>query len=142
MRRLVQAAQLDLRCHCEVGEGVIHLRLAGNDSGLVLRDNARLLYGLNHLVGQAFFKRTHGQYSFVVDCNDYRATRVLELELLARKAAEKVAFSGKPFSLQPMPATERRVIHLALADEAGVVTESEGNGRHRRVVILPASEVR
>ena len=60
-----------------------------------------------------------------------------QLQLLAKKAADKARLSGTKVSLQPMPASERRIIHLAVAEEAGVETQSEGRGRFRRVLISP-----
>ncbi len=135
---LLRQAGLDLECRCESQEGVITVNLEGEDAGLVLRENARLLYSINHLINQAFYRRNEGRFNFLVDCEDYRATRVMELQLLARKAAEKARSSRKPFKLQAMPSSERRIIHLALAEEEGVGTTSEGNGAHRRVVILPS----
>lgn len=134
---VVDGARLDLRCECHVGEEEVSVSLGGPDSGLVLRENAKLLYALNHLLNQAFYRRVRGRYSFLVDCEEYRGTRVMELQLLARKAAENVLSSGEAFRLQPMPSSERRVIHLALADVEGVRSESEGRGEYRRVVIAP-----
>ncbi len=135
MDKVLAAARLDLKCRCEVGEEEARVDLWGSDAHLVLRENARLLYALNHLVSQFFFRRARGRYAFVVDCEDYRGTRVMELQLLARKAAERVRATGQPFRLQPMPASERRVIHLTLSEEAGVRSGSEGSGERRRVVI-------
>ena len=67
-------ARLDLECECQGQEEMINVLLSGADSGLVLRDNARLLYGLNHLLNQVYYRRTGSRYSFIVDCEDYRGT--------------------------------------------------------------------
>jgi len=138
VEQLIQGAQLDLTLEvwCDE-EGGIRINLEGSDSGLLLADSARLLYAINHLINQAYYRRSKENCSFLVDCNGYRADRAAELELLAKKAAEKVRLSGRKVSLQPMPSTERRIIHLALADESGVCTQSEGSGRFRRVLISP-----
>lgn len=138
LRQLLKASELDLHFRCEPEDAVINVRLHGRDAGIVLSNNARVLYAINHLLNQIFFRQSEDGYNFVVDCNDYRATRVLELQLLAKKAAEKVRALGSPFALQPMPAIERRVIHVTLAEEPGVKTVSEGMGDQRRVVIVPA----
>jgi len=92
---------------------------------------------LEHVVNQALHRRGANQPKVRLDCNGYRSTRILELQLLARKAAERVRTTGTPLSLQPMPSAERRIIHLALAEEADVRTESSGAGLRRHVVILP-----
>lgn len=135
---LLEEARLQVNSSISLNGEVVNIELEGADSGLVLRENARLMYAINHLVNQSFYRKAGGRYSFVVDCDQYRGTRVMELQLLARKAAEKVRASARPFRLQPMPSSERRVIHLALADEEGIATESEGGGGSRRVVILPS----
>ena len=136
---LLKQSLLDLDFRVELEESVIHVRLYGGDTGIVLSNNARVLYAINHLLNQIFFRQSVDGCSFVVDCNDYRATRGLELQLLAKKAAESVKLSKSALPLQPMPANERRVVHIALAEEPGIKTMSEGGGEHRRVVILPAS---
>ncbi|MDA2923287.1 hypothetical protein MYX65_01310 [Acidobacteria bacterium AH-259-L09] len=134
---LLERAGLDLRFRCEPEDEVINVRLHGQDTDMVLSNNARLLYAINHLLNRVFYRKSSDGYNFVVDCNEYRGTREMELQLLARKGAERVKLSGIPFRLQAMPASERRVVHLALVEEPGVRTESEGAGLHRRVVILP-----
>ncbi len=138
MKELLAAANLDLDFRCEVEEETVMVRLYGHDVGMVLSNGARLLYAVNHILSRAFYERGPEAFNLVVDCNDYRNIRAEELESLARKAAEGVRESGDCHLFDPMPASERRVIHLALADEAGVMTESEGGGLLRRVVILPA----
>ncbi len=135
---LIQRADLDLQFSCEMEEDGIHVRLKGSDDGLVLADSARLLYAINHLLNQIFFRKSEDGCNFWVDCEGYRSEREQELALLAKKAAEQVRSSGKEFSFQSLPASERRIIHLALADEAGVRTQSEGGGGNRYVVVLPA----
>lgn len=130
--------RLELSAECRLNDTAVTVLLSGEDKDLVLRENARVLYALNHLINQAFFRRHQRRYSYWVDCDDYRSTRVLELQLLAEKAAERVRVSGEAFRLQPMPSSERRVIHLALAETEGVRTASQGGGSHRRVVIEPA----
>lgn len=139
LKQLFERADLDLQARLEPEESTIEVRLQGSDAGIVLSNNARLMYAVNHLLNQIFLKRSPDGSPFLVDCNDYRNTRVLELRFLARKAAEKVKASGAPLPLQPMPSYERRVIHVTLADEPGIRTVSEGGGDRRHVIILPAS---
>ncbi|RPI21378.1 MAG: hypothetical protein EHM61_24900 [Acidobacteria bacterium] len=138
LEALMQAARFTLHVKEEqvADQGVV-LELHGADSGLVLANNARLLYAMEHVVNQALHHQGRSDSKVTLDCNGYRSTRVLELQLLARKAAEKVRTTGVPLSLQPMPSVERRVIHLTLAEEAGIRTESSGLGLNRHVVIIP-----
>lgn len=139
LKELIEGSQIELGFRYEPEDTVINIRLHGKDAGMLLSNNARVLYAINHLLNQIFFRRLPDRCSFVVDCNDYRSRRELELQLLARKAAENVRTARTPLPLQPMPASERRVIHMALADEPGITTMSEGAGENRMVVILPAT---
>ena len=138
LEELFKGTGLDLEFRCEPEDHTMAVWLSGQDAPMVASNNARLLYAINHLLNRAFYEKSPQQWSFVVDCNECRATREVELGGLAREAAEKVKHSGNLLPLEPMPASERRVIHLALAQEPGVNTESEGAGVQRRVVILPS----
>jgi len=136
--RLIATAGFDLRARYERQQEFLKVELSGSDGELVLENNANLLYAIEHIVNQVMYRRGQGESRVMIDCNDYRQTRVLELQLMARKAAERVKTTHAPFSLQPMPAFERRVIHVTLAEERGIRTESAGLGTNRHVVILPA----
>jgi spoIIIJ-associated protein len=136
--RLLRASRLDVSFHCERRDKVVRVELSGRDADLVLGNSARVLYAVNHLLHQVFFRHSPEGYSVEVDCCNYRSTRVLELRLLAEKAAEQAVFSGTVLALQPMPAAERRIVHLALAAHGRVRTESRGDGLKRHVVIVPA----
>jgi spoIIIJ-associated protein len=74
---------------------------------------------------------------FTVDVEGYRARRVATLRSIAVRCASKVMHEGVALELEPMPPAERRIIHLALASHRDVATESTGEGKDRRVVIMP-----
>jgi spoIIIJ-associated protein len=59
---------------------------------------------------------------------------------MAERMAERVVSSGRPITLEPMPAIDRRIVHMALRDHPGVFTESLGEGSSRKVQIKPKSE--
>mgnify|MGYP001128731914 FL=1 len=138
VKDLLEATKLDLEFRCDTEEEGMIVRLYGQDVGMVLSNGARLLYAINHILNRAFYEPGTEAFNLLVDCNDYRSARAEELESLARKAAEGVNDSGELYLFEPMPASERRVVHLALAEAPGVMTESEGSGLERRVVVLPA----
>ena len=138
VKDLLEATKLDLEFRCDTEEEGMIVRLYGQDVGMVLGNGARLLYAINHILNRAFYEPGTEAFNLLVDCNDYRSARAEELESLARKAAEGVNDSGEFYLFEPMPASERRVVHLALAEVPGVMTESEGSGLERRVVVLPA----
>jgi spoIIIJ-associated protein len=73
----------------------------------------------------------------VIDVEGYKQRRCEGLRALAKRLAEQVKARRMPFTMEPMPAFERRVIHLALADHPDVTTESTGVGEARKVVISP-----
>ncbi len=111
----------------------------GPDSDLLLEKNGALLDALEYVVLKAVrvSDDLYGRVSF--DCRDWRQIRSEELKLTALMAARKAVESGIPFSLTPMSARERRIVHLALKDYAEVRTVSEGSGPARKVVIYPAA---
>ena len=135
--QLVSRAELELDVSVEPNQDQVVIELSGLDTDLVLTENAKILHAVNHLVSQIYYRKAQGQYRFVVECGGYRVRRTRELELLAGKAAEQVQRSGQPFHFQSMPASDRRIIHLCLADQREVRTESDGRGMHRRVVVIP-----
>jgi spoIIIJ-associated protein len=75
-----------------------------------------------------------------LDINGFRARRETQLINMAKRMAERVIASGKPITLEPMPASERRIIHMTLREEPGVTTESFGEGSSRKVQIKPQSK--
>jgi spoIIIJ-associated protein len=112
----------------------------GADEGLLLEHNAELLLALEHVAHRwlRLDPRLHDHVRF--DCGEYRATRLEELKLSARVAAQRVRETGQPFRFNPMSSRERRIIHLELNGAAGVRTVSEGAGDRRQLVIYPASK--
>lgn len=112
------------------------LDIHGEDVGILLANGAKVLYSIEYLSNLIYGEKNESRV--VLDCNDFRALRSYELELLAKKAAEKVKTSRRPFPLQPMPPNERRIIHLTLVEDPQVKTESQGFGDNRRVVIMPS----
>ncbi len=115
-----------------VGEGADREAL-----GSLIGRKGERLSALQHLVNLMLSRRT-GQWTRVlVDVEDYRGRRERQLVDLAARAAEKVAETGKMLQLEPMPALERRWIHIALRDSPDVATQSIGEEPNRRVVLLP-----
>jgi spoIIIJ-associated protein len=75
----------------------------------------------------------------LVDVEDYRGRRERQLREIAERAAARVLETGKMLQLEPMPALERRWVHLALRNNADVATQSIGEEPNRRIVVLPRS---
>lgn len=121
-------------------EADIVVAFHGEDENLLLERNAELLLALEHVAHRWLHldPRLHDRVRF--DCGDYRATRLEELKLSARVAAQRVRETGQPFRFNPMSSRERRIIHLELNDAPDVRTVSEGSGDRRQLVIYPAGK--
>jgi spoIIIJ-associated protein len=85
------------------------------------------------MVGHRLQQRAY----FVIDIEGYRSRREQALSRLAERMAGKAVKRGSPVTLEPMPAHERRIIHVALRNSPDVRTESTGEGKRRRVRIFP-----
>ncbi|MGB9911480.1 MAG: protein jag [Microgenomates group bacterium] len=105
--------------------------------GLLIGYHGKTLNSLQTFLSVVLFKKIKEKIKILVDVNDYRQKREEVLKRMALSAARKVRFSRKEEVLPPMPAFERKIIHLVLANEEGVETESQGEGKERRVVVKP-----
>ncbi len=110
-------------------------RIEGPTAGRLIGHHGRTLYAFQTLVRAIVARRLGAFVPLIVDINGYRAKRAEALRRLALKKAEQVMATGRPVELEPMPAAERRVIHMALKDHPRVTTYSIGEGEERRVVI-------
>jgi spoIIIJ-associated protein len=130
----VKSASFKLRFVVAAGaEGEI-VTFTGEDAPILLARNAEILNALEYLCNRIIEKESR---RVTLDCNGYRESRTEELRLMAVTAAENVKRLGKPFKLNPMSPEERRIVHLAIAEDELIRTESEGYGEHRQVVIHP-----
>ena len=134
LKGLVQSTHLNLSFQIDQRDEEIQVDLKGHDDSFILARNAELLHSLEYLCNRMFEKQDR---KIIFDCNGYRAIRAEELRLMALAAAEKVKQLGKPYKLSPMSAEERRIVHLAVAEDDEIRTESEGFGENRKVVIYP-----
>ena len=105
--------------------------------GALIGRKGERLSALQHLVNLMLSKEMGAWTRVLVDVEDYRGRRERQLRELAERAAARVVETGKMLQLEPMPALERRWIHLALRDHAGVATQSIGEEPNRRVVLVP-----
>lgn len=118
----------------KTAEGVL-LDIKGKDSVLLLNENGELLDALEHILFQIYGRELPREERFVCDAEGYRQTRKTELLAMARFAADSVRKSGRPFTFGVLPSSERRVIHMALANEEDLLTESVGEGKTRRLQV-------
>jgi len=116
----------------------IYVDFSGPDSALLLDRGGELLRALE-LLAFEILRLASGEHEKIsFDCKNQRSLRLKELRMAAGVAAEKVRQTGTPYHFAPMSSRERRMVHLALRDEADLRTESDGEGRDRCVVLYPA----
>ncbi len=113
------------------------LDITGADLGLLIGRRGETLRSLQFVTRQILNKEAGHWVPVVVDVESYLRRRKKTLEQLADRMAERAVFSGRRVMLEPMPAQERRIIHLQLRNHEKVYTQSAGEGEHRKVVILP-----
>ncbi len=113
------------------------LNIEGEDLGLLIGRRGETLRDLQFLTCLMVSRRTQHWPDLMVDVEHYRARREKALQELARRIADRVRASAQPMPLEPMPANERRIVHLALKDDPDVRTESFGEADDRKVVVMP-----
>jgi spoIIIJ-associated protein len=109
----------------------------GDDLSLLIGRRGETLSALQYVTRLIVGKELHKPVAIVIDVEGYRARREETLRRLARRMAEQAIDRNRTMSLEPMPANERRIIHLELKDNPNVTTESVGEGNHRKVTIIP-----
>ena len=112
----------------------------GDDSGLLIGRRGETLRALQFLVTSLASRRIGDRVNMFLDVSGYQARRYESLTNMAERVAERVASSGQPITLEPMPPNERRVVHMALADYPGVTTVSTGYGNARQIVVEPSEQ--
>ncbi len=126
------------------GDGVeetITLHIEGADEqamSLLIGRRGETLQSVQFLLNLLVSRRVQKWPQIIVDVGNYRQRRRESLEGLARRMAERVQQSGRPVTLEPMAPYERRIVHLALREDATVYTQSAGEGDSRKVVIYPS----
>jgi spoIIIJ-associated protein len=113
----------------------IGFNIEGEDLGILIGRRGQTLASLQQVVRLIVAHRTESKIPIVIDVEGYKQRRCEGLQALARRLAEQVKIRRMPFTMEPMSAFERRVIHMALADHPDVTTESTGMGEARKVVI-------
>lgn len=135
LANVFKGMNLDVTMETMMNEERILLNLHGDGLGILIGKHGQTLDALQYLTNLASGKEFHHHYFVLLDVENYRERRKDTLEALARRLAGKVKRTGEPVKLEPMAAGERRIIHLALQNDAAVTTDSEGEAPHRYVVI-------
>ena len=111
------------------------INLEGEDGGVLVRRGGEGLQALQHLVATAFRKQLGDDNRIVIDCNGFRRDKDAELRQMAHFIAEKARASGMPQEMGPLNPYERRIVHLAIAEDPAVTSESIGDAFMKTVII-------
>ncbi len=114
-------------------EDGIEVELDGPDGKRLTAHDGRALLAMQHLLPRLLFHELGRASHCRIDCEGFQAARVEHFAKIASKAAQRVREAGRPWILEPMAPDERRLVHIALADEEDLVTESIGEGFLKRV---------
>lgn len=115
----------------------VFIDVHGRDLGMLIGRRGENLSQFQYMVNLLVNKQLDTWTRVIVDVEGYRVRREESLIGLANRVARQVAQNGRPISLEPMPANERRVVHMALREDPAVRTESSGEAGNRRVTIQP-----
>lgn len=140
LENLLSLVEISASVNLEAGgsgdQAVISLDIEGEDLGILIGRRGETLSSLQYMVNLIVGRRLKAGVGVVVDVAGYRQRRYESLRLLAQRLADQVRSTGSSVTLEPMPAAERRIIHLELSDNPYVITQSIGQGEARKVAIL------
>ncbi len=136
VRAITEAAGLEAAAEIEETPDTLTVRVEGPDVAFFLDDEADVLEGLDHLL-QRMYQRAVEPRRLIVTCEGYRVERDEGLRRTAQELAAAVRQDGVPRTTRPLNSYERRVVHVALAEEPGIRTYSVGEEGNRRVTVAP-----
>lgn len=142
LREILDATGLILDLDLEIRDETIQVEISGEDKEFLLLRHGTPLNALEYLANKIVARRLGVGPKIVLDIEGFREKQERKIKELARRAAERAKKTRRPVELKPMPAHERRMVHLTLRHFPGVQTRSRGRGGSRRVVIYPEASRR
>jgi spoIIIJ-associated protein len=118
----------------ETPEGT-RINIDGEDGGVLVRRGGEGLQALQHLVATAFRRQLGDDQRILIDCNGFRKEKDAELKQMAKFIAEKAKSSGAQQEMGPLNPYERRIVHMAIAEDPAVSSESIGDAFMKTVII-------
>jgi spoIIIJ-associated protein len=142
LKRMKLKAHVELRSDVEQDEAEsdippIALEVDGEDLGILIGRRGETLVALQYIMRLIVAHQQKARVPLTVDVEGYKQRRYGSLRELALRLAQKAVSTRQSMTLEPMPADERRIVHLALSVNPDVVTQSVGEGELRKVVIMP-----
>jgi len=140
LRKMEVQAGVSVRKVYQEDEGreVIYVNIEGSDMSFLIGRRAETLNALQYITSLIINKKLNQWVPLQLDVQNFRNRRETELQKLARRMAEQVVSTGRRQCLEPMPANERRIVHIELRKNELVYTESIGEEPNRKICIYPA----
>lgn len=113
------------------------VNLKTEETGLIIGHHGEILNSLQLILGVIIYKKIGKWIHIVLDVGDYRKTREESIKEMVTRIIQEVEASSKPVVLPFLTPLERRIVHMMLADNSTVSSQSEGEGKDRRVIIKP-----
>ena len=135
VQNVVSAMGVELTASIEESPEGTRINLQGEDGGVLIRRGGEGLQALQHVVATAFRRQLGDDNRIVVDCNGFRKDKDAEIKQMARFMAEKARSSGMPQEMGPLNPYERRIVHIAIAEDPTVSSESIGDAFMKTVII-------
>ncbi len=135
LQHVVGAMGLTLTLTIEETADGTRINLEGEDGGVLVRRGGEGLQALQHLTATAFRKQLGDDNRIVIDCNGFRKDKDAELKQMALHLAGKARMSGVSQEMGPLNPYERRIVHLAIAEDPEATSESVGDAFMKTVII-------
>jgi spoIIIJ-associated protein len=135
VQNIVNAMGVTLTATIEETPDGTRINLEGEEGGVLIRRDGEGLQALQHLVATAFRRPLGDDTRVVIDCNNFRKDKDAELKQMAHFIAGKAGSSGIPQEMGPFNSYERRIVHLAIAEDPSVTSESIGDAFMKTVII-------
>ena len=137
LQRIIDSITTDARVKVEEDKDRILFNVVGGNAAILIGKRGQTLEAIQSLVEKIVNKHNKTRIRVQIDIEGYLENRRNNLLKLAARLAEKSKRIRKPISLGQMSAHERRIIHLALKNDPGVWTRSQGEGYYRKLIIFP-----
>lgn len=132
---IVKQMGIEANLELKIKDGTPYFNLVAPKTSILIGKSGRTIEALQTIISQMINTELNAYYRFVLDVNDYKENRKKRLEKMAKYTAKDVARTKTEAHLEPMNSFERRIIHSVLTNSKDVMTESEGEGKDRHVVI-------
>jgi spoIIIJ-associated protein len=140
LREITTAMGTPLEAEITEGPEGYRANLNGEGADILLWQRGEALRALQHIVSTAFREQLGDERRIVVDCQDFRRDKDLELKQMAKFLVDKARRTGTPQEIGPLNAYDRRIVHLSVAEEPGAASESIGDASVKTVIITAQSK--